>query len=338
MKSKKYPNLYWKSDQKNWVFSKFSAARGGEFRMTTSYEATDALAGAAYKEGMEKFNTWMGSAALKAGRNPLIRDIAKITRGSKKAKSSATQIKMATELDNHILPSFGHLRPDQITSIRLQKYENEERAKGRTSLFNTRKILFEILRLAKSEGLIKELPKWRPADPDPAPPKFIDSKTFKKIRREIKGPEKLILTICYYQGARPNEVCQYRWEMINWETGEISIPKAISKTRRARVIPINRVVLRILRFMRQETGPIFPMKRKGREGQSRVVYDAGWYQAMEKLGLDYVFYNLRDTFISRKLQEGINAIYVAKYVDSSVKEIERRYVVVTSEVLKRLAL
>ena len=336
MKAKNYSNLYTKKGQDCWVFSKYSAARGGEFRITTSHEATEANAGAAYKEGMSRFNDWLGSAALRTGRDPLMRDIAKIVLTSKKAKAKDTEIKARSEITKHIIPAFGHLRPSQISALRLQEYENEERAKGRTSLYNTKKYLFEILRMAKSEGLIKELPKWRPSDPDPEAPKFIEAATFQAIQKLVEGPERMILSILYHQGARPKEVCQYRWEMINWRTGEISIPKTITKTRRARTIPMNSEVIKMLSPHRKPSGPIFPGGR-GRPDISRVVYDRGWLEAMRTLKLDLIIYNLRDSFCSRKINEGFSPIYVAQYVDSSVKEIERRYAVSSPEIMKRMA-
>lgn len=335
MKAKNYSNLYRKKGQDNWVFSKYSAARGGEFRITTSVEATEGNAGAAYKEGMARFNDWLGSAALRTGRDPLIRDIGKIVLASKKAKAKDTEIKARSEINTKIIPAFGHLRPSQITTLRLTEYENEERAKGRTSLYNTRKYLFEILRMAKSEGLIREIPKWKLSDPEPEAPKFIDAPTFREIVKQVEGPEKLILSILYYQGARPKEVCQYRWEMINWRTGEISIPKTITKTKRARVIPLNSKVLKMLEPLRQASGAIFPSGRYA-EG-SRVVYDRGWLEAMERLGLDFIIYNLRDSMITRRLQEGFSAVYIAKYVDSSSKEIERRYAVSMPGIMKKIA-
>jgi integrase len=335
MKAKSYPNLYRKRGQPCWVFSKYSAARVGEFRVTTAFEATESNAGAAYKEGMARFNDWLGSAALRTGRDPLVRDIAKIVLDSKKAKAKDTEIKARSEIMTKIIPAFGHLRPSQVTALRLQEYENEERAKGRTSLYNTRKYLFEILRMAKSEGLIRELPNWKPSDPEPEAPKFIDDETFEVIMHTIAGPERLILSILYHQGARPKEVCQYRWEMINWRTGEISIPKTITKTKRARTIPLNSKVLKQLKLIRQDRGPIFPSGRHA--DSSRVVYDRGWLESMERLGLDFIIYNLRDSFITRKLQEGFSAVYVAKYVDSSSKEIERRYAVSMPGIMKKIA-
>ena len=336
MKARNYSNIYTKKGQACWVFSKYSAARGGEFRITTSHEATDANAGAAYKEGMARFNDWLGSASLRTGRDPLVRDIGKIVLTSKKAKAKDTEIKARSEITKHIIPAFGHLRPSQVTALRLQEYENEERAKGRTSLYNTKKYLFEILRMAKSEGLIRELPKWKPSDPDSEAPKFIDAVTFQSIRKLVEGPEKMILSILYYQGARPKEVCQYRWEMINWRTGEISIPRMITKTKRARTIPLNSRVMKMLGPIRKDSGPIFPGGR-GRLDRSRVVYDRGWLAAMETLKLDFIIYNLRDSFCSRKIDEGFNSIYIAKYVDSSAKEIERRYAVAAPDIMKRMA-
>ena len=106
---------------------------------------------------------------------------------------------------------MGSLR---TASLRLSQYEQEEREKGkRTSFFNTRKILREILGRARDEGLIKSIPKWKLSDPKAQAPRFMDEPTFRKIRRVARGYEKMVLSILFHQGARPREVLQYRWEM-----------------------------------------------------------------------------------------------------------------------------
>lgn len=335
MKAKHHKNLYRKKGQPNWVFSKYSAAKRGEFRVSTGILATEANAASAHREGYRRYTEWLGHTAIRAGRSPLIRDIGKILLDSKKAKARATEIKARCELNNYIYPAFGHLRPGQVTSLMLQKYENSEREIGRKSLFNTRKYLFQILRLAKDEGLIKSLPTWKLSDPAPDAPKFIDAATARKIRRLAEGDEKFVQFILYYQGARPREVIQYRWEMINLAEGTITVPASITKTRRARTIPLNSRVVRALRWRAKTSGPIFPMR--GTPGKSRVVYDRYWLDAVEKLGLDFTVYNLRDSFITRKVAEGASSVYVARYVDSSVKEIEKRYAVPLTGIMRGIA-
>jgi integrase len=335
-KAKRYDNLYRVKWTSNWVFRKYSAAKRAEFCASTGIEATESNAAVAYQAGLTKFNTWLG-VHLSPGRSPLVRDIARIVLAGKGSKRKATELKARAEIDNHIGPAFGHLRPSQVTSLRLSEYENEARAAGRRSLFNTRKVLMEILGRARDEGLIQALPAWKVSDPDAEPPKFIDLATFRRIRRLVHGTEKLVLFILYYQGARPREVLGYRWEMIEWEAGEakISIPGSITKTRRARTITLNSRVYRALRPIRKERGPIFPMK--GHPEKSRRVYDRGWLKVVHELELGFTVYNLRDSFITRKLKEGISDVFVAKYVDSSPVEIAKRYAVSTDDVMRRVA-
>jgi integrase len=335
-KAKRYDNLYRVKWTSNWVFRKYSAAKRAEFCASTGIEATEANAAVAYQEGVKRFDAWLG-VHLSPGRSPLIRDIARVVLAGKASKRKATALKARSELENHILPAFGHLRPTQVTSLRLTQYETEARLEGRRSLFNTRKILMEILRRAKDEGLIQALPTWKVSDPEAEPPRFIEAAEFRRIRRLVKGPEKLVLFILYYQGGRPREVLQYRWEMIRWqgERAWISIPGAITKTKRARTIPLNSRVHRMLKRIQKPAGPLFSMK--GKPDLSRKVYDRGWFEAMAALGLDYSVYNLRDSYITRKLREGISDVFVAKYVDSSPTEIAKRYAVSTDDVMLRLA-
>lgn len=338
MKAKNYPNLHKVKWSPNWVYRKYSGAKRAEFCASTGLVAIEANAPKAYRIGVQKFDHWLG-VHLSHGRQPLLRDIARVVLASKQSKKRATYLVARNQINNHILPAFGHLRPEQITPLRLSQYESEQRDKGdRTSLFNTRKILMEMLKRAQEEGLIRTVPRWKVSDPEAEAPRFIQPEEFRRIRRQMQGPEKLIAFIIWHQGARPREVLQYRWEMIHWggDGGtRIAIPASITKTGRTRTIPLNSRVERALRMMRQKSGPLFPGRKD--PDAPRAVYDREWAKAMEALGLDYSVYNLRDTWITRKLMEGMGAPFVARYIDSSVSMIDRKYAVPVPEMMKRVA-
>lgn len=332
MKSKKYPNLYKPSWSPNWVFRKYSSAKRSEFSASTGLPATTANEARAYKIGHAKFDHWLG-IHMAHGRQPLVRDFSRAVLAGKANLAWETRRKAKYEIETHINPALGHLRPDQVTSLTLSKFEFEQRSKGRRSLFNAHKILMEILGRARDEGVIRVVPKWKLSDPAPQPPRFIDAQTFGKIRRLCKGQDKLLLFILYHQGARPKEVLRYRWEMIRADD-TISIPGEITKTGRARTIPLNSRVARALRPIRKTSGPLFVSRVTG---ESKVNYDLEWRKAVKELGLDFTVYNLRDSFITRKLSEGVPAMTIARYVDNSAAMIERKYFVPLKEIMRKVA-
>jgi integrase len=372
----RYPNLYNYPDQPCWIFRKYSSAKGDEFFYSTGFDATPQNAATAYRVGVEKFNDWLG-AFTPTDATTTVKELGRKLLAAKRDNpnlSDATVRSVENQLENHVIPAFGGLKPGQVTKDRWLAYERAERKRPRElalkdgtvkelpprrALFNTRKTLVEILTLAKREGLIKGLPELPLSDPESEPPRSIPKADILRIIRfagriaahEHRGthvresrhgrvPIKLLTLIMWKQGARPNEVLQYRWEMIHWNEGThgyIHIPAAISKNRRARQIPINPQVARILRFLEPHAKSPWLFPSPVTPGERIRDYDKAWNTVVDRLGIDFTIYNLRDTFITQKLKEGLSAVFIAKYVDNSAQMIERRYAVQEQEVMEDVA-
>jgi integrase len=243
------------------------------------------------------------------------------------------------QANRHILPNFGALRPAAITTTRWKDYDQMERRNGRKALFNTRKLMVEILRRAADEGLIQRLPELPNLDPPAEPPRVIDRATFRKLYWELSPSIRLLAVIMLRQGARPREVLQYTWRMIDFKKGKhgwITIPGEITKTGRTRSIPLNPAVSQILARQKRETASpwVFP----NRKGTGPVkTYAKVWDRACDEVGVDFDIYNLRDTFITEKLAEGLSTVFIAKYVDNSALMIERKYAVPLESAMEQVA-
>lgn len=231
-------------------------------------------------------------------------------------------------------------------------------------LFNTRKVLVGILGLAMERGLIEKVPELVLDDAEAEPPREIPKADILRIirfagrisayDRTYRGnktrparesrynivPLKLLVFIMWKQGARPSEILQYRWEMIHWDEGKhgtIHVPAEIAKNRRSRVVSMNSKVARILRFLYQhKTSPwLFPSPKV--PGERMQSWDTAWDTVMNRLGLDFTIYNLRDTFITNKIEEGLSPVSIGQYVDNSAVIIERKYAVAKRKTMEEVA-
>lgn len=351
---KRHDSLHRVNWTPNWVFRRYSAQKGKEFVKSTGIPSSDANAAKAYKRGLELYDEWLADV-LPSGRPILIKDIARALKASKEARKKNTKRTFKNQIDNHIIPEFGHLLPSQVTSLRWETYDAKERAKGkRTKLYNTRKALKECLSKAFEEGLIKKMPKLKNFDQKAAPPRSIERQVYRRIRREAPWPVKLLIFIMYYQGARPNEVMQYEWTMILLNHGKIAIPGEITKTGRSRTIPLNSRVLRALRWLRRRLDGegVFPKDLPawflkaaespylipGRDSEKPLsAYNAVWDRVMAELKLDYTIYNFRDTFITNCMKRGLNTTFIGKYTDTSAKMIDEKYAVPDDDIMIRVA-
>lgn len=371
----KYPNLYRLPGQKAWIFRKYSSEKQKSFFCSTQLEAIERNAPAAYRIGIEAYNKFLGTFLPLDG-NIYIRDLANAVLASKDdpTLSDSTRANARNELLNHIVPAFGGLRPEDVTKDVWKEYQRTERTRPRKvtrangvvktypprqKLFNTRKLLIEVLRLAKDKGLIAAVPELPLNDADPAPPRVIPKKDILRIIRfagridaytKSNGQSvpasryhsvtlKLLAFIMWKQGCRPGEILQYRWDMIRWNEGKygvIDIPAPITKTRRARTMPLDPKVSRILRFLegRKSSPWLFPSPLI--PGEPIQEYANPWETVNARLGLDYDIYNLRDTFITGRLRAGKSAVMIGKLVDNSAAIIEKKYAVADQDAMEEV--
>ena len=324
-----------------WIFRKFSKEKQKEFIKSTKIEATENNAAKAYKKGRKFFDDWLGST-LSTSRTVTMADLFSSILTSKiHAKNGLkgnTYRSAKNQINNHLMPAFGHLKPEQITKRMWESYDGQERQKvryskhgkeiRRTKLANTRKYLIEALRIAESEGLIRKRPEIKNFDPLPKPPKFLDKQTIRKILQRQLPQTKIFFFLLWKQGARPEEALQYEWEMIDWNQGKhgyIHIPGRITKTGRSRSIPLNSRISRILKRHEKSKKSRYVFPSRYIEGERQRNYRKGWESACTTLKIEADPYNLRDSFITTQITKGINTSRIAKYVDSSSSEIEKKY-------------
>jgi integrase len=343
-KARNYGNLHKLDWTPNWVFRKYSSQKRKEFVASTGFPAEEKYAPQAYKKGIELFNEWLGQY-VESGRQLLIKDLARAVLASKESKKGgkhgATYRSAHNQITNHIIPAFGHFRPDQLTSLKWEQYDTEERRNGkRTALANTRKFVVEIMNRALDEGLVRRIPDFKNNDPESAPPRYLYRAEIRRFMRGAAPTTKLLAFIMWKQGPRPSEVLQYRFSMIRFEDGPhgtIEIPGKITKNGKTRIIPLNSRVSRVLRYLkaRSNSDCLFPSPKNPNEPMQE--YKTGFETAFRRAELDAIPYNFRDTAITDMLRRGLSSIFIAKYVQNSALIIEKRYAVALTDSLRKVA-
>lgn len=373
MRSKK-GSLHKHAGSPNWFFRRYSGVKKREFRVSTGLPATDKNRAKAYDIGLTKFDEWLGTH-LPSGRQILIKDIAVTVLRSKENKKhgkDGAQYRSAKyQIETKIIPSFGHYKPNQVTSLLWDEYDTEERmprigdngetVPGRKALRNTRAFMIEILRKAKSSGLIKEVPILANNDPAPEPPKYLERQVVRLILKEMSAPiqkkrkqkyvserpfsqTKYLFFLMWKQGCRPEEALQYEWSMFRWNEGKhgmLHIPLAITKNshkkKRGRVIPVNSRVARVFKILQKSSKSKWVFPSPYIKGERQRNYAKSWEAAVDKLGVDATPYNLRDTFITNQLKAGISSTFIGKYCDNSAHIIDAKYAVPEQSVMERIA-
>jgi len=238
-------------------------------------------------------------------------------------------------LKNYLLPEFGALNVDQITEEHIAHFQAAVSQKvSATRTNNIMGPLRYILKVCMRRKLITENPAMcidslREEEPtiDPLTPEELD--LVLKCLMEHQRP----LFICLaWTGARPDELFALRWTDISFERKEITISKGrvrgkegTPKTKSSnRVIHMFSVVKNALLELKNSPtkhldGYIF-LTKNGQPYSKHV--DREWRVALRKAGVRHrPAYQLRHTFASLCLQNGLQPTWVAKMLGHSTAQI-----------------
>jgi integrase len=230
--------------------------------------------------------------------------------------------------NTHIEPHIGHMKMDQITTGDVKRIvDRMSKTKSRlgepfsdSTREQVRKIVARIYNWGRRQGLYM--------GPNPANDILIrvdnerdDKLTLVQCGRLLevcdaenygsKHPQAAaVVKIAVLTGRRRGEICDMRWENIDWETGIYKSPDTKSGDDLLLTMPDD--VKDLLSLIgRQDDGPIFT-NRSGRSYYYSL--DARWREIKKKAELpsDFVFHSLRHSFASAYASSGEGDIYRLK--------------------------
>ncbi len=340
----KHPHLFRDEVSGVFYYRRYSSKKRKQFFRTTGEKNSAAKA---YGIGLKAYNDWIGRVSQETGEIYFDRYAEKFLerRLENDAIRSGTK-RLASYEVTRLIEGLGHLRLEQITNERYVDWVKESKALGgRQKFFNAKKALLQILRAAHDAGHIHKVPKLDNLDAAAAPPTFLKRDQVRAILKQCKSRNlKLMVFIMWKQGARPGEILQYEWSMIDWDDGEhgsIKIPSSITKTKRTRTIPLNSRVSRVLwRLFRSPNRAPTPFIFPSHKDPTRPLKqpNKGFEIAAARAGITGITpYALRDTFVTDRLKKGVSLAFIAKYLDSSPKMLAERYAVAEEEAMKGVA-
>jgi integrase len=254
------------------------------------------------------------------------------------------------QVAGHLIPTFGEMPVDKIGNKEFLRWVTEKRQEAETKkpgpgrmtrFFNARKYLIEVLGAAKEKGHIEKLPKLDNPDTPRNVGRVLQTREIMKILRHTK---KRLFRFFFYtlwkMGCRPREILKWEWSMINQRDGKvwIDIPARISKTVRARSIPVNQgVARRLLEQIKRGIVSQFVFPNVFDPTKPQLSYHGAWAASCRKAGVKKAMpYDLRRTFITEKAASGKPIIYVAKVLDTSSKMIESVYAKSQADVMESI--
>jgi integrase len=175
-------------------------------------------------------------------------------------------------LYSSIIPFFGNLTPDRITSSLVLTYKEKrkeeiasKKRKGGTDKGGSRMINLELLCL---QHMIKQMwgeqVKFEQLPWKAQKPMILSKKEMKAFIHALEPVYRALFFTVYQTGIRKSEAVNLTWDRVNLDEGYILV---VGKRDKARVAPMTRKLIRYLRWYRKHGGNgdklVFPSDKTG---------------------------------------------------------------------------
>jgi len=206
--------------------------------------------------------------------------------------------KAATRINKHLVPAFGKLKPEGVTTDVLIAYKNNRtRQHGKVPTINSE---FRILRAALRRGTKTTPKKVNPLHiPDFS--EVINDKAEKKAARTStiseeqytaimeNGSEHLkpVFVTCIYTGVRAKEIKFVRRDQVDFDANMIQLRAGETKDGDARIVPMNDRVRAVLLAWEEKTKQDFPKTRWffHQNGEQLGSWKTAWNATLRRAGL-----------------------------------------------------
>ncbi len=203
----------------------------------------------------------------------------------------------------HLLPFFGNMKLAHVTTHVWSQYVKVAKV---ADLTNHRKVMYGFLKWAKREGHLKAISDLSELSYHVRRPrKVIKPKQLESIFDHAIGSLKLFLALALYNGMRRKEIMTLKWSAVNLEFRYVRVAKEHNKLGRARSIPINAVLVHLLKQRQDEqldaklkTPWVFPNRDDRKRHASMSGLKGSWKRVLEKAGLagEFTWHDFRATF------------------------------------------
>jgi integrase len=217
---------------------------------------------------------------------------------------------------------FGRRHLSQISLLLIEKYKLERKAKVSTATINRElACLKTILSIAIDwNKLVASFPlkKIELAKENNTRTRVLSPIEETALMAEAVPHLRPMITLALNTGMRLGEILKLRREHINFTTRMITIPAENSKSKKPRQVPMNEVVLDLIRKLAPADGFIF-RKRHG-EPYENVITGLKAACVRAKV-IAFRFHDLRHTFATRFIEAGGNVVLLSKILGHSTISI-----------------
>ena len=245
---------------------------------------------------------------------------------------------------NHIQPTMGNLRLDEISHHATQQLLTSLRKKGyaASTCNHPIRVLRHAVGLACRWGIIKtnNLTSLSLLREENHVNNIMTDNELKRLLKVLKSDKnKMVSAVCLFllsTGCRLNEALSSRWEHFDLEHQNWTIPSAHSKSRKIRSIPLNPTAIQILESL--GTRDKFDHPFIGRRGKRLTTINRVWERLRSEAGLPHLrLHDLRHNYASFLINSGRTLYEVQMALGHSDPSVTQRYAHLSTKSLQAAA-
>ena len=237
------------------------------------------------------------------------------------AKSEKTSWKTDEYKLRTVRKFFGNIRAGSITEVMVREFREARLREGiaKTTANRYLALLRKMFNWAIARGLlisnpVKGIKMF--SETDRVRDRILRQDEEERLFKELAPRIRPVMLLLLHTGLRYREGLSLTWDNVDLGRRRIKVEK--TKSKRARIIPINSTLLEMLEGLRARSkGPrVFPFKS----------VRSGFEAACGRAGLaDFNFHDLRRTFGTRLLEHGVDIVTISKLYGHSSVLVTQRY-------------
>lgn len=247
-----------------------------------------------------------------------------------------------TTLRVHLLPFFGRMTMDGISSLDVEKYKSRKIMEGLNpkTINNHLTVLRKCLRTAVEWDVTAGCPTIKELNVPPQRFDFLSEEESKLLIASAQGVCRAMINVALETGLRFGEIKALTWEDVDFRNNEITVRQAFAegvlgstKNNRIRHIPMTESVLDTLSGLNKDSGFVFTDKSGIPMCQSTCVRRL--HMVCKRAGIRYVgWHTLRHTFASHLAMSGANIVAIQHLLGHTEIHTTMRYAHINGNVLR----
>jgi len=228
----------------------------------------------------------------------------------------------------YFLPAFGHKLPGEVTEEvfdRWVKRIREEKNNPKMRLKKHKAYLTLFLNYLHRLKLIPNAPKFDNPDRVPGHRKTYTKDEIQALLKNASMDLRLQIKIGYRMGMRKGEILNLRWNRIDWEESVIRLQAQDTKTKKPRIIPIPKDILKELESRVEASSPlwVFPSIKDKRKPQT--TNETAWAACKRRAGVQGRFHELRHTCATQMAHSNISPGIACRILGMSLEVYDKVY-------------